>query len=169
MWPMIMMLAGSAVQSGGSIYGASQALKQSKYKEDILKYAADYERAVTEINVERINRKTESLKSSQRAATAASGFQTSDADEINIDTEIQGEIDAAILRSSGGLENLRLRTSGTMARAEGYGIAAGRYQEGFGSLLNTGIRYGNRNWGWESSSPTASSTLLSSGYNAAQR
>lgn len=147
MWPMVIMLAGSAMQAGGSAFGASQALKQSKYQQDILRYQADYERAAAEINVERVKRRVGQVISSQKAATAASGFQTGDSLEANIDAQLQGDIDIAILRNSGGIEQLRLQTAGTMARARGYGQAAGMYQEGFNSLLSTGMRAGNRA-GW---------------------
>ena len=147
MWPMVFMLAGSAMQAGGSAFGASQALKQSKYQQDILKYQADYERAAAEINVERVKRQVGQVISSQRAATAASGFQSSDSLEANIDTQLQGDIDIAILRSAGGIEQLRLSTAGTMARAQGYGVAAGQYQKGFNSLLSTGMGAASRQ-GW---------------------
>ena len=153
MWPMIIMLAGSAMQAGGSAFGASQALKQSKYQQDILRYQADYEKAAAEISVEKVKRQTGQIKSAQRAATAASGFQSGDATELNIDTDIQGDIDIAILRSAGGIEQLRLQNSGTMARAQGYGVAAGLYQRGFGSLLNTGMSVGSRQ-GWFEPSTT---------------
>ena len=157
MWPMVIMLAGSAIQAGGSAFGASQALKQSKYQQDILRYQADYERAAAEIAVEKVKRNVGQVKSAQRAATAASGFQSGDAAELNIDTDLQGEIDIAILRSAGGLEQLRLQNAGTMARATGYGTAAGLYQRGFGSLLNTGMNVGSRQ-GWFEPSTTATKT-----------
>ena len=153
MWPMAIMLAGSAMQAGGSAFGASQALKQSKYQQDILRYQADYERAAAEISVAKVKRQVGQIQSAQRAATAASGFQSGDATELNIDTELQGEIDIAILRSAGGIEQLRLQNAGTMARAQGYGVAAGLYQKGFGSLLNTGMSVGSRQ-GWFEPSTT---------------
>jgi hypothetical protein len=153
MWPMVIMLAGSAMQAGGSAFGAAQSIKQSKYQQDVLRYQADYERAAAEISVEKVRRQVGQTKSSQRAATASSGFQSGDAAELNIDTDIQGEIDIAILRSAGGLEQLRLQNAGTMARAQGYGQAAGLYQKGFGSLLNTGMGVGERQ-GWFAPSTT---------------
>jgi hypothetical protein len=151
---MVIMLAGSAMQAGGSAFGASQALKQSKYQQDILRYQADYQNALNEINVEKVKKGVKQTQSAQRAATAASGFQSGDSAEVNMDTEIQGEIDIALLRMSGGIENLRLQNAGTMARAQGYGVAAGLYQRGFGSLLNTGMSVGQRE-GWFA--PSASS------------
>jgi hypothetical protein len=154
MWPMVIMLAGSAMQAGGSAFGASQALKQSKYQQDILRYQANYERAAAEISVEKVKRQVGQTISAQRAATAASGFQSSDSLEQNIDTQIQGDIDIAILRSAGGIEQLRLQNAGTMARAQGYGVAAGLYQRGFGSLLNTGMAAGTRGGWFESSTGT---------------
>lgn len=154
MWPMVIMLAGSAMQAGGSMFGASQALKQSKYQQDILDYQADYERAAAEIGVEKVKRNVGQVKSAQRAATAASGFQSGDAAELNAEADIQGDIDIAILRSAGGIEQLRLQNAGTMARAAGYGQAAGMYQKGFGSLLNTGMNVGSRQGWFESSSST---------------
>lgn len=157
MWPMLIMLAGSAVQAGGSAFGASQALKQSKYQQDILRYQADYQRAANEIGVEKIKRQAAQTKSTQRASTAASGFQSSDAAELEIDTDLQSEIDVAIMRQAGGIEQLRLQNAGTMARAQGYGVAAGLYQQGFGSLLNTGMNVGTRQ-GWFAPSTTGTKT-----------
>jgi hypothetical protein len=165
MWPMVIMLAGSAIQAGGGMFGASQALKQSKYQQDILRYQADYVKAANEIGVEKIKRNVGQVKSSQRAATAASGFQSGDAAELNIDADIQGEIDIALLRQAGGMEQMRLQTAGTMARAEGYGQAAGMYAKTFGSLLNTGMSIGYRAGAFNTTAGTSTSTsLLSSGY-----
>ena len=159
MWPMVIMLAGSAISAGGSAFGASQALKQSKYQQDVLRYQADYEKAAAEINVAKLQRTVEQTKSSQRAATAASGFQTGDATEFTIDTDIQGEIDTAILRMSGGIEQLRLQNAGTMARAQGYGVAAGLYAKGGGSLLNTGMSAVGARRSWFAPSTTGGTKI----------
>jgi len=159
MWPMVIMLAGSAMQAGGSAFGASQALKQSKYQQDVLRYQADYEKAAAEINVAKLQRTVEQTKSGQRAATAASGFQTGDATEFEIDTDIQGEIDTAILRMSGGIEQLRLHNAGTMARAQGYGVAAGLYAKGGGSLLNTGMSAVGARSSWFAPSTTGGTKI----------
>jgi hypothetical protein len=167
MWPMVIMLAGSAVQAGGGMFGASQALKQSKYQQDILRYQADYERAAAEINVQKIKRRVGEVISSQRAQTAASGFQpdTGTAMELQVASQMEGDIDIAILRSAGGLEQLRLSTAGHMARAEGYGQAAGYSQRAFGSLLGTATWGANRAGMFSSGEGTpASTSLLSSGY-----
>lgn len=170
MWPMVIMLAGSAIQAGGGMFGASQALKQSKYQQDILKYQADYVKAAAEIGVEKVRRNVGQVKSSQRAAMAASGFQSGDAAELNIDADIQGEIDIALLRQAGGMEQMRLQTAGTMARSEGYGQAAGLYAKTFGSLLNTGMSMGYRAGAFNTMAGTSTSTsLLASGYSGAQR
>jgi hypothetical protein len=149
MWPMVIMLAGSAIQAGGGVFGASQALKQSKYQQDILGYQARYVEAANEINVEKVKRNVAQTISAQRAQTAASGFQpdTGTPLELQIDTQLQGEIDIALLRQSGGIEQLRLQNSGTMARAQGYGVAAGLYGQAAGSLLSTATSMGNR-LGW---------------------
>jgi hypothetical protein len=165
MWPMVIMLAGSAIQGAGGAFGASQALKQSKYQKDILGYQARYVEAANEIGVEKIKRNVGQVKSAQKAQTAASGFQSGDAAELNIDADLQGEIDIAILRQSGGMEQMRLQTAGTMARAEGYGQAAGMYAKTFGSLLNTGMSMGYRGGMFNTTAGTTTSTsLLSSGY-----
>jgi hypothetical protein len=143
------MLAGSAIQAGGSMFGASQALKQSKYQQDILDYQSQYIQAANEINVEKVKRQVGQTISAQRAQTAASGFQPDSGTplELQIDTALQGEIDIALLRQAGGIEQLRLQNSGTMARAQGYGVAAGLYGRAAGSLLNTGMSIGSRE-GW---------------------
>jgi hypothetical protein len=164
MWPMVLMLAGSAIQGAGGMFGASQALKQSKYQKDILGYQARYVEAANEIGVEKIKRNVSQVKSAQKAQTAASGFQSGDAAELNIDADLQGEIDIAILRQAGGMEQMRLQTAGTMARAEGYGQAAGMYAKTFGSLLNTGMSMGYRAGAFNtpSAGTKTSTTLLSS-------
>ena len=69
MWPMVIMLAGSAIQGAGGAFGASQALKQSKYQQDILRYQEDYVKAAAEIGVEKVKRNVGQVKSAQRAAT----------------------------------------------------------------------------------------------------
>lgn len=149
MWPMLLMLGGQAMQAGGSGFAAAEALKQSKYQQDILRYQANYERAANEINVAKVQRNVAQVISAQRAQTAASGFQADSGTplELQIDTEMQGEIDVSILRMAGGIEQLRLSTAGHMARAQGYGVSAGLYQRGFGSLLNTGTSMASRA-GW---------------------
>jgi hypothetical protein len=164
MWPMVIMLAGSAMQTGGGMFAASEALKQSKYQQDILRYQEDYVRAAKEIEVEKVKRRVGQVISSQKAATAASGFQTADALETSIETAIQGDIDIALLRQAGGMEQLRLSTAGHMARSEGYGFAAGQYQRAFGNLLSTGTWAGNRAGMFSSEGTPASTSLLASGY-----
>ena len=117
--------------------------------QDVLRYQADYEKAASEISVAKLQRNIGQVKSAQRAQTAASGFaQAGTPQELEIDTDIQGEIDIAILRSAGGIEQLRLQNAGTMARAQGYGVAAGLYQRGFGSILNTSMVAGGARSGW---------------------
>lgn len=162
MWPMVIMLAGSAMQSGGGMFAASQALKQSKYQQDIYRYQEDYVKAAKEIEVEKVRRRVGQVISSQRAATAASGFQSADSLELNIESELQGDIDISILRSAGGLEQLRLSTAGRMARAEGYGQAAGYTQKAFGTLLGTGTWAGNRA-GWFAPASTTTGATVTGG------
>lgn len=147
------------MQAGGSMFAASQAVKQSKYQQDILGYQADYIASVNKIQEERIRRNVGQVISAQRAQTAASGFQpdTGTAKELQIASEIEGEIDIAILRSAGSIEQLRLRMAGYMARAQGYGMAAGYEQRGFGSLLSTGMNLGSRQ-GWFAPSETKTPT-----------
>jgi hypothetical protein len=156
MWPLIIMLAGSAIQSGSQLYGANQALKQSKYQQDILRYQANYVDAATKIEEAKIDRQVKQTISAQRAGSAASGFQADTGTnlELQIDTEMQGAIDKAILRQTGGLEKLRLQTAGTMTRSQGYGQAAGLEAGAFGSLLNTGTSLGSRQGWFQSSSTT---------------
>jgi hypothetical protein len=146
---MLLMLGGSAIKSGAGIYGATQAIKQSKYQQDILDYQAQYVDAATKIEAAKIDRAVKQTVSTQRATTAASGFQADSGTplELQIDTAMQGDIDKAILRQAGGIEKLRLQNAGTMARAQGYGVAAGLYAGASGTLLNTTMAYGSRE-GW---------------------
>ena len=166
MWPMLIMLAGSAMQAGSQAYGATQSLKQSKYQQDILDYQAKYVGAAAKIEEAKIDKRISQTKSAQRAAAAASGFQSyAGTDlELQIDTDIQGAIDKAILRQAGGIEQLRLRNAGTMTRAQGYGVAAGLYGGASGSLLNTGMFLGARQGWFQPSTSAVDKPLLSSGY-----
>jgi hypothetical protein len=117
---------GAAISAISNIYGAYAAIKTSKYQQDILNYRAKYVAAVQKIEEEKIRRNVRKVIGSQRAATAASGFQNiGTPQELEIQSEIQGDIDIALLRQSGSMEQLRLMTAGTLARAEGYGRAAG--------------------------------------------
>lgn len=146
---MLMFLGGGAIQSVSQGFGAAQAVKQSKYQQDILNYQASYVDAATRIEEAKIDRKAAQTKSAQKAASAAAGFQSySGTDlELQIDTDVQAAIDKSILRQSGGLEKLRLQTAGRMTRAQGYGVSAGLYAGAAGSLLNTATVYGSRE-GW---------------------
>jgi hypothetical protein len=154
----LMQLAGSGMRVIGNIYGAQTAIKQSKYQQDILEYEARYLAAAQKIEEERIRRDVRKVLGMQRASTAASGFAWSGTpEELAISTEIQGDIDIALLRSAGNIERMRLTTRGHLARSEGYGMAAGLYGSaaagGFDTLLSQAARHG-----WFKKKAPASST-----------
>lgn len=143
-----LMLIGTGMQMASQSYGAYSALKQGKYQQDIAKYAARYSEATQKIDEERLRRNIRQVVSSQRASTAAQGFENiGTPQELEIETQNLGDIDMAILRMSGGIERLRLKTGGTMARAEGAGLAAGLMSRAGGAGMNTLLTYGKRA-GW---------------------
>ena len=130
------------------MWTSQQSIKQSKYQQKILKYQSDYLNAAQKIEEEKIKRDVRRVIGSQKAATAASGFQggfgTSLA--LEIDTEIQGDLDIALLKQSGSIDQLRLKVAGRMTRAGGYGVASGisgqTTAQGWDTLLTIGNRYG---------------------------
>lgn len=142
-------LLGFGIQSITSVLGAKEAIKQSKYYQDILRYQANYEAALNKINEDRLRRDIRKVIGAQRSETAASGFQadTGTPLELQIDTEVQGDLDIALMRSSGSINQLRLQNQGQLARAEGYGIAAGLLTNASYAGLNALIDAGSRS-GW---------------------
>ena len=161
-----LLLVGTGMQMASQSYGAWSALKQSKYQQDIANYASRYSAAAQKIDEERLKRNVRQVVSSQRASTAAQGFeQVGTPQELEIETQMLGDIDMALLRMSGGIERLRLQTGGTMARAQGAGLAAGLMGRAGGSGLNTLLSYGTRA-GWLGPSQTTGGSLsaINSGY-----
>jgi hypothetical protein len=154
-----LLLVGTGMQMASQSYGAWSALKQSQYQQDIAKYAARYSAAAQKIDEQRLKRNVRQVVSSQRSATAAQGFEnTGTPQELEIETQMMGELDMALLRMSGGIERLRLQTGGTMARAEGYGLAAGLAGRAAGTGLNTLLTYGTRA-GWFNKDQSLGSSL----------
>jgi len=144
----LLLLGGGAVKMGGSIYGAINAAKMGKYQSDILGYQANYEAAAQKIDEERIRQDLRKIIGTQRATTAASGFQADVGTplELQVQSEMEADLDIALLRMNGSIEQLRLSTAGRMAKAEGYGLAAGLYGKataaGLDTLLAQGARHG---------------------------
>lgn len=156
-----LLLVGTGIQMAGQAFGAYNALKQSKYQQDVANYAAKYSEAAQKIDEERLKRNIRQVVSAQRTATAAQGFeQAGTPQELELETQMLGDIDMAILRMSGGIERLRLKTGGTMARAEGAGLAAGLMGRASGTGLNTLLSYGTRA-GWLGPSQTSGAQSLS--------
>lgn len=147
--PALIMMIGSMLQAGGSAYGSLMAVKNSKYFRDAADAYAGYVGAVTNIQAARIDRIRDQTISAQRAQTAASGISPLEGAPVDlaIETDILADIDKNLLRMSGSMEALRYRTEGRMGEAAGYGQAAQLGAQGFGSLLSTGMSYGQRQ-GW---------------------
>jgi hypothetical protein len=158
---LMLMIGGSLLSSGAQAYGGAQAIKQGKYASDILGYQAKYAKALTEIEVAKVERQKQQTISSQRAQTAASGIRTDIGAplEIEVETEILADIDKNILRMSGGIEALRYQTAASMTKAQGYGQGSAMFANSFGSLLNTGLAIGQRQgWFTKQQSPIMSQT-----------
>lgn len=147
--PVLIMLIGSAVQSGGSMFGSLLAKKQSKYASDIAEYNARYIDAASRIEEAKIDRYAAQVKSAQKAATAASGIRTDVGApvEIEVETDILADIDKNILRISGGIEKIRYGIEARMGKAQGLAASSTMQAQGFGSLLSSTVSYGNRA-GW---------------------
>ena len=145
----LMLIAGGAIRAGANIFGGYSAIKQGKYQQDILQYQAKYVEAAAKIEEERIRRELRRVLGAQRAATAAAGFQPDAGTplELQIASEMEADIDIALLRQAGSMEQLRLATQGYAARAEGYGLGAGLYFKAGGSALETLLSQGARH-GW---------------------
>ena len=144
----LLLLGGTALRIFSNMKGAKEAIKQSKYQRDIIGYESKYLEAAQKIEEEKLRRNVRNVISAQRAATAAAGFQGGVGTplELEIATEIQGDIDMALLRAAGNIEQLRLNTEGRVARAEGHGIASGLYGRasaiGIDTLLSSAARHG---------------------------
>lgn len=147
--PAWLLYLGSGLQIASNVFGAKQAIDQGKYEADILRYQARYLDAQKRIEEARIKRTLRQTLSTQKAATAASGFRTDVGTpiDIQIDSEMQADLDIALMRSAGSMEQLRLNTQAHMARAEGYGMAAGLYSRALGAGVDTLLSYGSRH-GW---------------------
>jgi hypothetical protein len=159
MWQMAIMAAGSLLSSGGQAYGASQAIKQGKYQRDILGYASDYQAALVKIDQAKLDRVRDQTISAQTAQTAASGIRTDVGAplELRAETEILSDIDKHILRTAGGIENLRYGIAGHASMAQGYGTGSAMYARGLSYLVNSGSYMASRY-----ATPTKNETLLKS-------
>jgi hypothetical protein len=130
------------------MYGAYVAGKQGEYQEDINRYAAQYSKAVQRVEEAKIQRQAEQIISAQRAQTAASGFTNEGTPlELQVESRMMADLDTALLRQAGGIERMRLRVGGTMARAEGYGMSAGLSARAFGTMSGSLLSYGGSQ-GW---------------------
>ena len=145
----MLLIGGGAIQAGASIYGGQSAIKQGKYQQDILQYQAKYIEAASKIEEEKIRRQLRKVIGAQRAATAAAGFQADAGTplELQIASEMEADLDIALMRQAGSIEQLRLMTQGYAARAESYGLASGLYFDAGATALDTLLAQGARH-GW---------------------
>lgn len=164
-WPLAAwLMVGSMAQGGAtSAVGAYYAEKMGEYQREVNDYAIKYSKAVQDVEQARIQRDVSRVLSAQRAQTAASGFTNEGTPlELQAEAQMMGELDTMILRMAGGIERMRINVGGTMALAEGKGIAAGYYAKGSGTLQQGLMAYGARQ-GWFS--PTPSSSLMAPANN----
>lgn len=140
MYWMAITAATSLLSSAGQAYGGMMAVKQAKYQKDILGYASSYQQAMTKIDEIKLDRLRDQTISAQTAATAASGIQTGVGApaELRAETEVLSDIDKAILRISGGIENLRFSLASRGAMAQGYGQGSAMYARGLGYMVDAG-------------------------------
>lgn len=146
MYALAFAVGSSLLSSFGQGMGAKYALQNSRYMQQTLGYAADYQEALVKIDQAKIDRLREQTISAQTAATAASGIQTGAGApaELRAETEILSEIDKNILRMTGGIESLRYGLAGMGARAQGYSVASGMYMRGLGYSLDTASMLASR-------------------------
>ena len=158
----LLMVGGGAIKTGLNWYGASAAIKQSKYKQDVYEWQARYVDAASRIEEAKIRRDVKKVISAQRAGTAASGFQadTGTPLELQIASEMEGDLDIELLRMSGGMEKLRLQSAGDATRAEGYGIAAGLYARATATSLDPLLAAGQRHGWFKKKAPTSPGGLI---------
>jgi len=144
----MLLIGGVGLRAGANIYGGYSSIKQGKYQQDILQYQADYLAVAGKIGEERLRRQLRQIVGAQRAATAAAGFQADSGTplELQIASEMEADIDIALLRQAGSMDQLRLSLQGAAARAEGYGLASGMFfsagAAGLDTLLSQGARHG---------------------------
>ena len=151
----LLMIGGGALKTTSNWYGAYLANKQAKYQQDVLEWQARYVDAASKIEEAKIRRDVKKIIGAQRAATAASGFQaeTGTPLELQVQTEMEGDLDVMLLRHAGGMEKLRLQTAGHVARAEGYGLSAGLLARSADASLDTVLAAGDRH-GWFKKKPS---------------
>ena len=142
MWPMLLMFAGSLMGSAGNAGAAAGSVKQAKYARQVNNSAAAYARSRGEYEATKIERLGEQYLGAQRASAAASGFQTGQGTnaEIQAETSILNEIDVAMVRQAGSMEALQFEVLGHQQMAQGYGAASALYARGANSMLE-GLYY----------------------------
>lgn len=140
MWPALLMFAGTALSAGGNAYGAAQTVKQARYAQKVNEAAGRYAKSRGEYEATKLERLGRQVVSAQRAAAAASGFQSGQGTnaEIQAETEILNEIDVAMVRQAGSMEQLQFEVMGKQQMAAGYGTASALYARGANSLLQGG-------------------------------
>ena len=138
MWPMLLMLGGSMLSSGGSAFAAAQTVKQGRYAREVNQYAADYAKTRGEFEATKLRRVGEQVISAQRAATAAAGFQpdTGTALELQVESQILNDMDIAMVRQAGSMEAVQFEVMGRQQMAGAYGGASALYASGSKSLLS---------------------------------
>lgn len=142
----MMFTAGGLIGGASDLYSAYTSVKTAGYEADILQYQAEYNRAVNDYKATVLERDVERTIASQRAAAAARGVRGSVGSPfgLQVETGIMGEIDAAILRINGNIDNLALNLAARSAKARGYAEASQASASAFGTFFDTGLQMAHR-------------------------
>jgi hypothetical protein len=135
----------SIIGVGFNLKAAKSAKRTAGYQADIISYNSRYVDAKVKLEQERIDLETRKIIGAQRAQTAARGIMPDIGTpaELQAETLVMADIDKALVRISGGMENLNIRTNALLTRAGGaseagryYGAATAGSLDYLGSLLN---------------------------------
>jgi len=133
------MALSSIVGLGFQLSAARSAERTAGYQADIISYNTRYVDAKVKLDQARIDRETRQIIGAQRAKTAASGIMPDVGTPLELQEEsrIMADIDKALVRISGDMENLNITTQSLLTRAGGASEAS-RY---YGGAAATSIDY----------------------------
>ena len=141
----VMMGVGVATMAAGALSGGAAARQAGDYNAAVAGQRAETERERARIEVERHNRRTGLLASSQRQAYAASGVTTAGSPIlIMADTAAEAEYDAQLIRYGGEVNAAALYADAAASRMQGRAAQTGSYFTAAGGLAKGAAMMGGR-------------------------
>jgi hypothetical protein len=134
-----MFAAGGLLGAGANVYSGIASIRIAEYQQSMLEHYAEYMAEVQRIEEFKIDREIQKTIATQRVQAAANGLMPDVGTplDVQITTEITGDIDKALMRITGNIERLNTVTAGRFSRAEGYGRAGQFFGKASESLLDT--------------------------------